>query len=52
MRDLLDSPMEVIADDTLYRSLDKLPTHKRAFFSFLKERWETLFEARFERSAV
>ena len=23
-------------------------THKRAFFSFLKERWETLFEARFD----
>ena len=33
MRDLLDSPMKVIADDTLYRSLDKLLTHKRAFFS-------------------
>ena len=48
MRDLLDSPMGVIADDTLYRSLDKLLTHKRAFFSFLKERWETLFEARFD----
>ena len=48
MRDLLDSPMGVIADDTLYRCLDKLPIHKRAFFSFLKERWETLFEARFD----
>ena len=48
MRDLLDSPMEVVADDTLYRCLDKLVAHKRAFFSFLRERWETLFDARFD----
>ena len=32
MRALLDSPMDVIADDTLYRCLDKLLIHKRAFF--------------------
>ena len=48
LRDLLDSPMGVIADDTLYRCLDKLAAHKRAFFSFLRARWETLFEARFD----
>ena len=48
MRDLLDSPMGVIADDTLYRCLDKLLIHKQAFFSFLKERWTTLFDARFD----
>ena len=29
MRDLLGSPMEVVADDTLYRCLDKLVAHKR-----------------------
>ena len=46
--DLLNSPARVIADDTLYRCLDKLLAHKRAFFSFLRERWETLFEARFD----
>ena len=46
--DLLNSPARVIADDTLYRCLDKLLAHKRAFFSFLCERWETLFEARFD----
>ena len=46
MRDLLGSPMGVIAADTLYRCLDKLLRHKRAFFSFLRERWETLFDAR------
>ena len=48
MRDLLGSPMEAVADDTLYRCLDKLVAHKRAFFSFLRERWETLFDARFD----
>ena len=48
MADLLNSAARVIADDTLYRCLDKLLTHKRAFFSFLRERWETLFEARFD----
>ena len=32
----------------LYRCLDKLLIHKRAFFSFLRERWETLFDARFD----
>ena len=48
MRDLLGSPMGVVAADTLYRCLDKLLTHKRAFFTFLRERWETLFDARFD----
>ncbi len=48
MRDLLGSPMAVIANDTLYRCLDKLAAHKRAFFSFLRARWETLFDARFD----
>ena len=48
MRDLLGSPMAAVAADTLYRCLDKLPAHKRAFLSFLRERWETLFDARFD----
>ena len=48
MRDLLASSMRVVPDDTLYRCLDKLLAHKRDFFSFLRERWETLFEARFD----
>ena len=46
--DLLNSPVRVIAGDTLYRCLDKVLEHKRAFFSFLRERWETLFQARFD----
>ena len=48
MGDLLGSPMGVVADDVLYRCLDKLLAHKRALFSFLRERWETLFDARFD----
>lgn len=48
MRDLLGSPVQVMPSDTLYRCLDKLIEHKQAFFSFLRERWETLFDARFD----
>ena len=48
MRDLLGRPAEVLGGHTLYRCLDKLAEHKSAFFSFLKERWETLFDARFD----
>ncbi len=48
MRDLLGTPMSVVPADTLYRCLDKLVEHKGAFFSFLRARWETLFEARFD----
>ena len=45
--DLLGGP-EILSSDTLYRCLDKLAAHRRAFFSFLRERWETLFDARFD----
>ena len=48
MGDLLGRPAEVVGGHTLYRCLDKLVGHKTAFFSFLKERWETLFDARFD----
>ena len=48
MGDLLGRPAEVVCGHTLYRCLDKLLIHKRAFFSFLRERWETLFDARFD----
>ena len=48
MGDLLGRPARVVGGHTLYRCLDKLLAHKRAFFSFLRERWETLFDARFD----
>ena len=47
LRDLLGSD-RAIADDTLYRCLDKLLEHKQDFFSFLRARWATLFDARFD----
>ncbi len=47
LRDLLGTD-RVIPSDTLYRCLDKLVVHKRAFFSFLRARWTTLFDARFD----
>ena len=45
--DLLGAP-EALSDDTLYRCLDKLLAHRLDFFGFLRERWETLFDARFD----
>ena len=48
MGDLLGRPAAVLGVHTLYRCLDKLVAHKRAFFSFLKARWQTLFDARFD----
>ncbi len=47
MADLLDGP-RVLAKDTPYRCLDKLPAHRKALFSHLEERWRTLFDARFD----
>ena len=34
--------------NALYRCLDKLLAHKTALFSYLRERWQDLFGARFE----
>jgi transposase len=45
--DLLQAPT-VMADDTLYRCLDKLLVHKQDLFSFLYKRWENLFGIRYE----
>ncbi len=47
LRDLLGGE-RAIANDTLYRCLDKLLAHKRDFFSYLRDRWASLFEARFD----
>ena len=47
MADLLGGP-RVLAKDTAYRCLDKLPAHRGALFPFLKERRRTLFDARFD----
>ena len=47
LRDLLGCD-RVIASTTLYRCLDKLTAHKQDFFSFLRARWATMFNARFD----
>ena len=48
MQELLGSATRVLSDDTSCRCLDKRLAHKRAFFRFFVERWEVLFQARFE----
>jgi hypothetical protein len=48
MGDLLGEDFAIAQSDTLYRCLDLLLAHKEALFSFLQQRWRTLFEARFE----
>ena len=48
MADLLGEAFELVAKDTLYRCLDKLLAHKADLFSFLQQRWQALFDARFD----
>ena len=48
MSDLLGEDFGLVGKDNLYRCLDKLLAHKAELFSFLHNRWETLFQASFE----
>jgi hypothetical protein len=48
MADLLGEDFGIAEKDTLYRCLDKLLAHKTALFSYLRDRWVTLFDARYE----
>jgi transposase len=48
MGDLLGEDFALVQKDTLYRCLDKLLAHKSDLFSFLQQRWKTLFQAEFE----
>jgi transposase len=48
MTDLLSEDASLVQKDKLYRCLDKLIIHKRAFFTFLVNRWHTLFEASYD----
>ena len=48
MGDLLGEDFALVQKDKLYRCLDKLVEHKRDFFSYLKGRWQSLFNARFD----
>ena len=46
--DLLGEEGEVISYQNLYRCLDKLLAHKEGLFTFLKQRWQDLFNAGFD----
>ena len=48
MADLLDGDFRLAQKDTLYRCHDKLLPHKEALFVHLKNKWEELFNARYE----
>jgi hypothetical protein len=48
MGDLLGEDFDLVQKDNLYRCLDKLLAHRTELFSFLQQRWKTLFEAKFE----
>jgi Transposase DDE domain len=48
MADLLGRDYALVEKNALYRCLDKLLPHKEALFSHLRQRWATLFGAKFD----
>ena len=48
MADLLGVDFAVASKDRLYRCLDHLLAHKQDLFVFLRQRWQDLFQARFD----
>jgi len=48
MADLLGEDFSIAQKDKPYRCLDQLLAHKEALFDHLRERWGTLFGARFD----
>jgi hypothetical protein len=48
MDELLGVNFAVADKDRLYRCLDRLGVHEDALFTFLVNRWKTLFDARFD----
>ena len=48
MADLLGEDFGLVQSDKLYRCLDKLLAHKQGLFSFLRQRWQALFDVRFD----
>lgn len=48
MADLLGEDFRIAEKDTLYRCLDRLVEHKSALFSHLRDRWITLFDAKYD----
>jgi len=48
MGDLLGTGFVVAEKDRLYRCLDRIVEHKAALFNHLRQRWQDLFQARFD----
>ena len=48
MGDLLGRGFAVAEKDRLYRCLDRIVEHKAALFGHLRQRWQDLFQARFD----
>jgi len=48
MGDLLGTGFSVAEKDRLYRCLDRIVEHKTALFTHLRQRWQDLFQARFD----
>jgi hypothetical protein len=48
MGDLLGEDVGLVQIDKLYRCLDKLLPHKEDLFTYLKQRWQALFDVGFE----
>ena len=48
MGDLLGEDFGLVQSDKLYRCLDKLLKHKEGLFSFLRQRWQALFDVQFD----
>jgi hypothetical protein len=48
LADLVGVDAAAVADDTLYRCLDRLLAHKEELFGHLQQQWRDLFGARYE----
>ena len=48
MGDLLGEDYSLVEKNALYRCLDKVLEHKTALFGHLTERWQDLFQAKFD----
>ena len=48
MAELLNTDFQVAEKDRLYRCLDQLLDHKQELFQHLRQRWQDLFDARFD----
>lgn len=48
MADLLGEDESLAQKDKLYRCLDRIVEHKKDFFTYLKNRWQSLFNITFD----